>query len=634
MSERLECDLVMCGGITSGIVYPLAVAELSKTYDFRSIGGTSAGALAAVVTAAAAHGRRTGKNPAAFDKIADIPKVLASPGARGGTVLESLFVAQPGLERVFRIVKAFIAPTPEQATMATTGLAYLAFVRSYPSFAFLGLLPGSVVCIASAAACGDLAQGFWLKLLLTLAIAVGIVVALLGAGLVSALAAGRDVAKLLPGNMYGLCAGLPPEGQSDPTQLTAWLHEQIQGAAGLPSDDVLTVGDLASHDHPRPIALNLITSNVTLCRSSMFPVLENQDLGDEIYFLREDLAQLLPAKVVDHMVTESQGRQIKSGKTYYRLPARDKLPVVFGARISLSFPFLLAAFPLYHRDWSAKNDEPLLRRCWYSDGGLTSNFPIHLFDSPIPMRPTFAINLVAADPALRGTREAPWDYISMATRNEQRGLEVFNAFDEKAATAKSPPVIGFVWALINTARKWQDSQLILMPGYQDRIVNVHLDEQDEGGYRLNMPKETVLRVSARGGKAGELLAARFSGKAICDPRYADKPIELNWENHRRVRFRATFAALEVYLKDIRKRWVRSGNIPPARHSYRVTANRPAMSYPFAQQKAAYKDITKLMRTIATFNRKTVMDETSAGATPETGRAPKPGSRLGLHPSKE
>ncbi|EMS98269.1 patatin, partial [Agrobacterium tumefaciens str. Cherry 2E-2-2] len=38
-----ECDVVMKGGITSGVVYPYAVLELARRYRFRSIGGTSAG---------------------------------------------------------------------------------------------------------------------------------------------------------------------------------------------------------------------------------------------------------------------------------------------------------------------------------------------------------------------------------------------------------------------------------------------------------------------------------------------------------------------------------------------------------------------------------------------------------------
>ncbi|KAG1385865.1 hypothetical protein G6F59_017159 [Rhizopus arrhizus] len=34
------------------------------------------------------------------------------------------------------------------------------------------------------------------------------------------------------------------------------------------------------------------------------------------------------------------------------------------------------------------------RICWFSDGGISSNFPIHLFDAALPRWPTFAINLV------------------------------------------------------------------------------------------------------------------------------------------------------------------------------------------------------------------------------------------------
>jgi hypothetical protein len=43
------CDLVMKGGITSGVVYPSLVMRLAEKYRFASIGGTSAGAIAAAV---------------------------------------------------------------------------------------------------------------------------------------------------------------------------------------------------------------------------------------------------------------------------------------------------------------------------------------------------------------------------------------------------------------------------------------------------------------------------------------------------------------------------------------------------------------------------------------------------------
>src|ERR1041384_1009840 len=101
------CDIVMKGGITSGVVYPPAVVELAKTYTFRNIGGTSAGAIAAAVTAAAECGRQTGKD--GFPKVAELPDWL---GAKASTKKDSnlfyLFQPQPQTKSLFRIVTAGI----------------------------------------------------------------------------------------------------------------------------------------------------------------------------------------------------------------------------------------------------------------------------------------------------------------------------------------------------------------------------------------------------------------------------------------------------------------------------------------------------------------------------------------------
>ena len=82
------CDLVMKGGITSGIVYPNAVLALAREFRFKSVGGTSAGAIAAAVTAAAAFGdRRIASGDAAmhdapgagFDGLRDVAAHLTTP---------------------------------------------------------------------------------------------------------------------------------------------------------------------------------------------------------------------------------------------------------------------------------------------------------------------------------------------------------------------------------------------------------------------------------------------------------------------------------------------------------------------------------------------------------------------------
>src|SRR5262245_39512283 len=73
------CDLVMKGGITSGVVYPLAACELATSFLFKNVGGASAGAIAAVVTAAAEYRRRNG-DPGGFLALESLPAEVGAPG--------------------------------------------------------------------------------------------------------------------------------------------------------------------------------------------------------------------------------------------------------------------------------------------------------------------------------------------------------------------------------------------------------------------------------------------------------------------------------------------------------------------------------------------------------------------------
>jgi hypothetical protein len=91
---KLQCDLVMRDGIASGLVYPRAIAKLAETYDFRSIGGTSVGAIAATGTSAAALGSKTGLGHFQT-RLKRLPEEL-SETRDGKTVLERLFQPQPG----------------------------------------------------------------------------------------------------------------------------------------------------------------------------------------------------------------------------------------------------------------------------------------------------------------------------------------------------------------------------------------------------------------------------------------------------------------------------------------------------------------------------------------------------------
>jgi len=99
------CDLVMKGGITSGVVYPRAIRRLSEHYRFRGIGGTSAGAIAAAITAAAEYQRRENNGSReGFNLLGSLPEELGSEIKKGKYKLLSLFQPQPATRRLFAVL--------------------------------------------------------------------------------------------------------------------------------------------------------------------------------------------------------------------------------------------------------------------------------------------------------------------------------------------------------------------------------------------------------------------------------------------------------------------------------------------------------------------------------------------------
>jgi Patatin-like phospholipase len=105
-ARMAECDLVMKGGITSGIVYPRLVSDLSAHFRFRNIGGASAGAIAATMTAAAEAGRLAaapGQELVPFQRLATIPDTL-------GRSLARLFQPSDDAGAAFDVLMALIVP--------------------------------------------------------------------------------------------------------------------------------------------------------------------------------------------------------------------------------------------------------------------------------------------------------------------------------------------------------------------------------------------------------------------------------------------------------------------------------------------------------------------------------------------
>ena len=105
-APTLECDMIMKGGITSGVVYPLTVCKLAQRYRLRGIGGTSAGAIAAALAAAAEY--RRGHEPT--DPSAGFRMLrIAADGV--SQKLAGLFQPHPHARGIFAVLNAQSIPS-------------------------------------------------------------------------------------------------------------------------------------------------------------------------------------------------------------------------------------------------------------------------------------------------------------------------------------------------------------------------------------------------------------------------------------------------------------------------------------------------------------------------------------------
>ena len=512
------CDIVMKGGITSGVVYPPAVVALSKKFSFRNIGGTSAGAIAAAVTAAAEFGRQ--HNAEGFSRLASLPTDLGAPASEGGdSLLLSLFRPQKQTNALFRILVASLGNKRFK-----TIKILLAAIRNFMGWAVIGAIPGFVfiyLCICCA-------KGVFFGVSLVF----GVILTILGVLILVAIGLYRKVTNAIPDNHYGLCRGFI-EGPNNIPVLTPWLSRLINETAGIdPDGKPLTFGDLWKLDEnnqERRINLQMMTTNLTTGRPHRLPFTQRI-----FYFDPSEWNKFFPTNVMDWLLSKSEDSEALEFAPLRQLPNAEDFPVIVATRMSLSFPILLSAVPVYARDFGRKREEDRRpQKCWFSDGGICSNFPVHFFDSPLPRWPTFAINLRPFHP------DYPNDPVFMPDKNLGGITETFTNFDQGNGRDR---LFGFFGALINTLQNWTDNMQTRLPGYRDRIAHVRLNDETEGGLNLNMPQELIIELGERGELAARLLMEHFTLPA-------DK-IELSWDNHRWVRYRSMMGLLEEMLREI------------------------------------------------------------------------------------
>ena len=146
----------------------------------------------------------------------------------------------------------------------------------------------------------------------------------------------------------------------------------------------------------RAINLEIMTTNLSVGTPYQLP-----QAIEGFYFREGDFERIFPKWIVEYLKKNGQAVDLPSASGYRRLPNALKLPVVVAVRMGLSFPFLLYAVPLYTRNSACPLNgraQQTLRRCWFSDAGISSNFPIRLFDSLWSTKSTLANSLEEHNP--------------------------------------------------------------------------------------------------------------------------------------------------------------------------------------------------------------------------------------------
>jgi len=586
-NPQLSCDIVMKGGITSGVVYPEAVVRLAERYRFCGIGGTSAGAIAAVALAAAEYGRaRDG-----FMKLAALPAMLAAT-VEGEPFIQSLFQPEPETRPLFKTALAF-----QRGTLRGIGASLTQFWR-FPA--------ASLVLALAAFIAGATGTARWSIVILVVALVPWILVLGVMRDLVRAFDA-------LAGNNFGLCR-LGPR-TTEPRALTCWLHDVIQdladrGSAAQPMTfaDLWGVPPLTGKEtegelkerqarvellswntREREIDLQIVATNLTQGRPIRLPLMRDRWVNDYsdggLLFDYEEWLRFFPRAVVDHMVSQQRALDAdEKAVTHEQAPGRQlvgftfsaELPIVVAARMSLSFPVLISAVPLWQIQYR-KGHLPRLRRMVFSDGGISSNFPVQFFDSPLPTRPTFAINLAGFEDDEHPDLDDPAQCVRPPAETTGRAVESW----------KQPEsMIGFFLAIKDAMQNWRDNAQARMPGFRERVIHIKL-AGGEGGLNLAMDEAKVRRLVERGRYAGHELVKLFSGDEE-SPEQTD-----HWNDHRYARFRTYMASTERYMEDLRRGYCKDADAASMPYAERIVLGGEQAPYKLTEaQLSAAQDMLK------------------------------------------
>jgi hypothetical protein len=533
-----ECDIVMDGGLARALVYPSLVAGLSGYFRFRSIAGASIGAVPAVATAAAQY-RKNGTGAGApnndgFSQLGALPSWLGEVSALK-TNLITLFQPCPSLRRHFAVLMKLIDANGR--IKGSKGVVFSLF-QHFP----IGAAFGALGCaLALRAVVLNLSMGSIISAIGVFCIVIlAIISSVAGACVHFAWSGWQGMRK----NRLGICSGMRSKA-SEPAGLTEWLHEYVQGLAGLPLDRPLTFSDL---DASTPsISLTLMTSSMPGFSAHCFP----EDCR-ELAFRLSEIELLFPIEIVNWLLQHG-GSLDGSGlgrQEYFRLPPPSMLPVVFATRISLSFPGLLQAIPLYRilARSDLENDHPALAvgtPTWFSYAGLTSNCPVSFFDCHLPVRPTFGIE-IAKPSAISDTSRAHFKRNLDGVVDAKKSTEISNGL--LSSRGLGDLILQALLPRISESKNYKYDR--------ERVVQI---TPAVHSHWLNMPADVLNMLSKSGAIAANLFVERFL--AVDVNRNA-------WILHRLVRTRRTRNDIQSSMISIENSMTIDRSFPSYRQLWR------------------------------------------------------------------
>jgi predicted acylesterase/phospholipase RssA len=402
---------------------------------------------------------------------------------------------------------------------------------------------------------------------------------------------------LMPG--FGMCTGMRAAGDKN-ASLVEWLHEGIQKSAQIPLHQPLTFGELwrapggpseeTGKNSDKSIDLRMITTCLSQGRIYELP----QKNGDTpILFRLSELKQFFPESVINHLRMHSNPVDVMNDAFFIRrfkerkdarsndtveidnkikacqamlqanfneleqadsvdiriLPIAD-LPIVVAARMSMSCPVLFQAVPFLGLNLDCHAEDMEIVRLWFSDGGIGSNFPIHIFDQAIPKWPTLGLKLLDVSPRKNSKGKVLLTYLPFFHYLGADDNLIFPNDKEAFSNSKKRRTVGtfiqFLFSIYTSAKDGNDQSYLRTPDIRNRVVRVYMNNRSGNALNLKIEPDVIRWLAGAVGVQGGRNAADAYLADLENDKYRDK-VNL-WQDHRWVRMRMLIDGLRQYLK--------------------------------------------------------------------------------------